>query len=353
MSQRADQTPRTPRKSGPDAFRLLSVLAVLGTHAAVYEGSVQWVASILSKWSVPYFFLVLGYFLGRKTDACRTSPAIERSILMFLVACIVMLPLGLVRDGPTAVWEYMVQNVYYSGTYFHLWYLNSLFMGLLVLRLMDVPSRRRFMPSLAITMLIASVVLSSYLNEDIRYLGRHLMSIPFLWIGTRLTRRVPSMSMSVALVLLGLAIESLERWVLHTYLGREMWHCPITLGTIAYAVGMFGISFNLPPSRPLQRLGELGARYSGCIYVTHLYALACIGLLGSLLHVRQTLIFRLLVIPAAMLLNLLGLRLLDRLSPRFIDGLLGQRAALLQAWRAMLRLPASAVRSVRALPSRS
>ena len=98
------------------------------------------IAPVLSKWSVPYFFLVLGYFLGKKIDTGRTTTVIERISIMFLVASVLLLPMAIARDGLTETWSSLMQSGLYNGSFFHLWYLNSLLWGLLVFRLLDRPT---------------------------------------------------------------------------------------------------------------------------------------------------------------------------------------------------------------------
>jgi surface polysaccharide O-acyltransferase-like enzyme len=343
---------RSPRKSGLDAFRLLCMLGVIGAHAELYEGPVHWTAAILTKWSVPFFFLVLGYFLGKKDSSTRTHPALERAFLMIVVASVLLLPLEIAKTGLYETWHYVVRHFYFTGAYFHLWYLNSLLMGLVAVRIMDIPALRPLRPWVAVFSLIAAIVFSSYLTDGTRIIGRQIMSLPFLYLGMLLSRRVPSMRDSIALVLLGIGIEILESWLLKGWLGRDFWTCPLSVGTVVYAVGMFGIAFNLPSSPLLTRLGRLGGRFGGCIYVTHPYALECVFALESLLPVPLPAGVRLLLIPATLLLNLAVLRAVDSLCPAFIDMLLGSRSALSRLSQAVLSYPLAAVRAVRAFPSR-
>ena len=204
------------------------------------------------------------------------------------------------------------------------------------------------MPGIALVCLLASIVLASYGPPETRDAGRHLMSYPFLWLGTQLSRRVPTLRQALALVLLGICLESVESWVLYTRLGRDFGHCPLVAGTVFYALGMFGIAFHLPESRPLRWFGRLGGRYSGGVYVMHLYALSIVGALAGLMHLKHSLGVRVVIIPAAMLLSLALLRAADRLSPLLIDGLLGSKAALAQGGRALLSLPWSVMRARRA-----
>ena len=348
---RDDSAIKKPRRSGVDAFRLLCALGVLAGHAAVFEGEPHVVWSLLSKWMVAYFFIVLGYFLGKKSGSYRTSHALTRIFLMYLVASVVMLPLSLVRVGVRETCTYVLEHFLTNGSYFHLWYLNSLIFGLLVVRLTDAGNRRAWLPIIAVVAMVTSLWLGSYATEDTRFFGRHLMSIPLLWIGMLLSRGVPSVRQSLALVILGLGIESIESWVLHVHFAKDVWRCPYLIGTLPLAVGMFGLAFRIPYSRVSAKLGELGARYAGSVYVTQIYFLGIANALADTEHIRQSLAFRVLEVPLIFLINLAALRLVDHVAPKSIDALLGDGSALRWSLRSLVSMPTNALRAARSFVS--
>jgi surface polysaccharide O-acyltransferase-like enzyme len=338
-----------PRKYGIDAFRLLCVLSVIGNHAGKFDANTHVFVSLLSRWSVPFFFLVLGYFLGKKTGANRTSSAIQRIFLMFLVASILMIPLNLVRIGPAETLLYVSEHFLINGTYFHLWYLDSLLMGLLVIRLTDRSHRRRLLPVVAVITLLVSLLFSSYWTRDTAFFGRYLMVVPFLWFGMLLSSRMPSMRQSIALTLLGISIKALEGWVQHTQFNRELWECPFLIGTVPFAVGMFGIAANLGNSPVVESLGRLGGRYAGGMYITHVYFMALIGWGAGAIQVNQSTEYRSLVVPLVFLVNLAALRLIDRVAPSAIDVLLGDKFAICRWAHSLIVIPRSALQTARAL----
>ena len=339
---------KKPRQYGIDAFRLLSALPVIAAHGGRFHMSTHMVVGVLSKWSVPYFFLVLGYFLARQSGEKRTSRALERIFLMFLMASLLLLPLDLYQLGPYKTATYLAQHFLFNGSYYHLWYLDSLLIGLLVIRISDGLGDARVLPVVAIIALVASIWIGSYSSPGAATIGRHLMATPFLWFGMLLSARTPSMRQSVALVLAGTAILCAEAWVQYIQLHREIWHCPILFGTLPFAVGVFGIAVNLPYSRALETIGRLGGRYTGCMYVTHMYWIVLVAWAAQTLGMDQLDTYRNWVVPLVFLLTLGALRVVDRFVPSAIDALLGDKTAIRALARSIVALPKSALQLARA-----
>jgi surface polysaccharide O-acyltransferase-like enzyme len=319
------------RSYGIDAFRLLSALPVIAAHGGRYElfnPMVHEVVSLLSKWSVPFFFLVLGYFLGKKNDRNRAMPAMLRIAVMFTVASIILLPLDFYKDGVQASILLISKNFLMSGTHFHLWFLSSLLMGLLVVRVADEYDVKNPLPICALGALFAAILFGTYWSPQTEHFGRHLIAIPFLWFGTLLSKRQLTMKQSVALLLLGFAVESLEAVVIHSRFHKEIGECPLLIGTIPFALGMFGVAANLKNTPLLVYFGRLGGRFTGCIYVTHVYFIAIVASVAASLEVQSSFIYCVLVVPIVFLVALSVLRLINYIAPSAIDVLLGDKDAI-------------------------
>jgi surface polysaccharide O-acyltransferase-like enzyme len=319
------------RSYGIDAFRLLSALPVIAAHGGRYElfnPTVHEVVSLLSKWSVPFFFLVLGYFLGKKSDRNRAVPAMLRIAVMFTVASIILLPLDFYKDGVQVSILLISKNFLMSGTHFHLWFLSSLLMGLMVVRVTDEYEVKNLLPVCALGALFAAILFGTYWSPQTAHFGRHLIAIPFLWFGTLLSKRQPTMKQSVALLLLGFAVESLEAVVIHSRFHKEIGECPLLIGTIPFALGMFGVAANLKNTALLVYFGRLGGRFTGCIYVTHVYFIAIVASIAASLEVQGSFIYCVLVVPIVFLVTLSVLRLINYIAPSAIDVLLGDKDAI-------------------------
>lgn len=142
-----------------DVFRLLAILAVIGIHAAPVrvDGAGEMASYFhvginqLSRFAVPFFFVISGYFWGAKirggADVVATSLKTARRIGVIFVAwsLIYLVPLNLDAfhsyglSGPLKAVYWRFENLLqdpvsliFNGTKFHLWFLPSLLCALIV-----------------------------------------------------------------------------------------------------------------------------------------------------------------------------------------------------------------------------
>lgn len=284
--------------------------------------------SLLSKWSVPFFFLVLGYFLGKKNGKNRATPPMLRIAVMFALASLLMIPLDLIEDGPAKTLQILSKMFLIYGTHFHLWFLSSLLMGLLVIRVTDEYEVKGLLRLCAITALLAAILFCTYSPPAFAHLGRHLTSIPFLWFGILLSKRPLSLRQSIALIVIGLAIQVAEVPVIHNVFGKVLSDCPLLIGTTPFALGVFGLASSLKNNPLIETLGRLGGRYTGCIYITHVYFIWLLSCGAKYFGIENDREFYLLLVPIIFALNLSTLVLINRAAPRVIDVFLGDKAAI-------------------------
>jgi hypothetical protein len=325
------------RAYGIDAFRLLTTLFVVTAHGGRFEHfpeTVHDAVAIAGKWAVPFFFVVLGFFTGRSTDKNRTIPQMIRIGVMFLLASLMMIPLDIAQEGVHGAITTVSTYFMICGGHFHLWFLSSLIMGLLVIRITDEMEISWLLPVLAVGALLVAVWLGTYWTGDSVNLGRHLISIPYLWFGTLLAKNRLSTRTSLYMIAGGIVLLIGETAVLYQ-LGRGPWEAPSFLGAVPFALGMFGVASNLPNTPFIERVGKLGMRFTGCIYVTHVYFIYLVDHLATAAGIRENLVYCALVIPIVLSLNLATLLCIDRYAPICIDVLLGDKAAIQRAGRAI------------------
>jgi hypothetical protein len=249
-----------------------------------------------------------------------------------------MIPLDLAQDGGYATVEAISTTFLVSGTHFHLWFLSSLILGLLVIRVTDEYEVPWLLPVCAIGALVVAVWLGTYWSFESRNFGRHLSSIFYLWMGLVLSKRGLGLKQSIALIVAGIGIEIVEASLLHAQ-GKVVWLSPTMLGTVPLALGIFGIASTLRNTPLLEKLGGLGVRFTGCIYVTHVYFIWIVDHAATALGVHDNVVYCALVVPTVFLMNLLTLMLIDRLAPICIDVLLGEKSAIQRLGRKFTVLP--------------
>lgn len=142
---------------GLDYFKLAAAFLVVAIHTSPlssFSDAADFVLTrILARLAVPFFFMVTGYFtLG---DRRPLRPALKKTLLLYLGAMLLYFPVNLYAGhfAGAGIGD-VLRLLVFDGTYFHLWYLPALIMGLGLIWLL-----RRKLPDqyiLALTLLLYS-----------------------------------------------------------------------------------------------------------------------------------------------------------------------------------------------------
>ena len=127
---------------GIDRFRIVAAFLIVGIHTyplvSISEDLNFGMIHVFARIAVPFFLMVTGYFvLSRKSIA----GFLKKTALLYAGATILYLPVSLYAgsyaDGNIVV--AVAKNIMFDGTFYHLWYLPALMIGVL---LIDALSRR-------------------------------------------------------------------------------------------------------------------------------------------------------------------------------------------------------------------
>jgi surface polysaccharide O-acyltransferase-like enzyme len=316
---------------GLDAFRLLAMLGVITLHTLPIDDSIGTLLRLCSDWGVPFFFLVSGYFLAGKSGVERTFASIAKTVVIFCVASVLLFPLTVFNYGLKGAFDNAVgQQVLLRGTYFHLWFLSSMIIGLLFIAVSDYYRLRFLLPVVAIMSIAAYLLLGNYYPGSERFLtiARQFCSIPLIWIGMQLSTFKMSRSTAVLLLCGGLVLQIAEALCIHKFLGKTGEDFVFLIGTIPCSVGVFGIAANLPDSPWVRSLAAKGSRYALGIYIIHPYFIFLARATATQLSIDNLFAFRYGLSLLVFALCLFTLVLLDLLAPRLIDLIAGERRAV-------------------------
>lgn len=129
--------------TGIDLFKLIFSFFVVFIHCHPRDDLVSFVvANGIGRLAVPFFFCAAGFFLAKKTLYApkelykkNQKSFLWRILKMYLIWSAVYLPLMLVAlrigsgfDWATCFKEYL-QGLFFTGSYYHLWYLPALCVG--------------------------------------------------------------------------------------------------------------------------------------------------------------------------------------------------------------------------------
>lgn len=93
------------RDAGIDGLKLLAALAVIAVHVGDYRplhDDVGDYIRLLSRWAVPFFFIISGYYMGSRTGAVLVeycASKVCRLFVMLFAASLFLLPLAFVKMG--------------------------------------------------------------------------------------------------------------------------------------------------------------------------------------------------------------------------------------------------------------
>ncbi|QDK77598.1 acyltransferase family protein [Spirosoma sp. KCTC 42546] len=261
------------RNASVDLSRFLGAFSVFIAHG-IYASKMP-VLVLMGRWSVPFFFMVSGYYF-HKSYSKHAGHAFTKTFKTLLSISLFangfyLLFMLLTVGSLTSLANHFTLIV---GTYFHLWFLTSLLLGYLVLWFFWVCKLESLLPYLSALVIVIIVVINPYhslvgINAHPIY-SRMLLSIPFLCIGFLIDKYRIEQSISKwacwLLIGMGISLQFIEM----NFLSRN-WQDSLTItlvgGTLLYAVGIFLLSLKLTiPSSILSRLGYM---YSQLLYLYH------------------------------------------------------------------------------------
>lgn len=289
-----------------DTFRILAVTAVIALHTTPFAVN-GWQTSGLfspavlinqfSRFAIPFFFVVSGYFWGAKVrtgaDLAQVSVAMAKRLLLVFCAwsLIYLLPYNIssiFRHGLPGPVEITYARLSFAarepfillveGTSVHLWFLTTLLTCLAISALLVAMNRVWILAGCSTLFYLVGVLAHAYVDTP---LGIHLplrntsydpfFGLIFFSSGYLLSGMAPHPSWlrkGAALVLLGYAVHFLELYFLNTYF-RTSWNQDYVFGTYFVGIGCALIALSRPRFLNLPYLSSAGRMTLG-IYSIHI-----------------------------------------------------------------------------------
>ncbi len=117
---------------GIEIFRVVAAFLVVAIHTsplATYSDTADFIFTrVIARVAVPFFFMVTGYFvLSKGTDVRRF---LKKTAIIYAASAALYLPVN-VYSGLIQEWTLLdlVQQVFFEGTFYHLWYLPAAILG--------------------------------------------------------------------------------------------------------------------------------------------------------------------------------------------------------------------------------
>lgn len=129
---------------GIDRFRLIAALLIVGIHtyplSSISEELNFGIVNILARIAVPFFLMITGYFilpqyLSQKGNKCKPLiNSIKKTGLLYAGATLLYLPISIYVGYYSTgnIFVTVAKNIVFDGTFYHLWYLPALIIGVLL-----------------------------------------------------------------------------------------------------------------------------------------------------------------------------------------------------------------------------
>lgn len=264
-----------------DAFRIIGALCVVALHSPL--GSLpNWLAlatRLGSRWAVPFFFLVSGYFIAQKMRSTKSATVAgpTNNLLSILVVANLIYCVFYALDNNPATNIKLTFVGLLVGQSGHLWFIGSSIFGLLILQYLASRYSDRIILLVAVGVALFILIgdgYSSVTSITIQYeVARYLTSVPFLLVGFLLARHEHllaylSPKICLAIIFFGLATEFAEAVALYKITGASPHNQELLIGTCLVALGLFCLSlvWVTPQENALSKAGKT---YSLLIYLYH------------------------------------------------------------------------------------
>ena len=117
---------------GIEIFRVVAAFLVVAIHTSpltVYSVTADFILTrVIARVAVPFFFMVTGYFVLSKGTGVRHF--LKKTAIIYAASAALYLPVN-VYAGHLQEWTLLdlVQQVFFEGTFYHLWYLPAAMLG--------------------------------------------------------------------------------------------------------------------------------------------------------------------------------------------------------------------------------
>lgn len=307
------------RRVGIDLFKVAAALLVVAIHTGpllTYGETADFMLTgVVGRLAVPFFFAAAGYLLFRKLTGVRRRDIATlwrysgKVALLYAIATLLFIPFNLYKGeyGAEMTIAAILQDVVWDGTFYHLWYLPALIVGIWIVYGLYAWLPARLLLPAALLLYVPGLLGDSYYGLAVRsealreaygfmwsifdYTRNGVFFAPiFLALGLRAALRAKeSRPTSACLVALsaGLPLLVLEALLLH----EAGWprHDSMYLGLVPAVYALLHLALRMKV-RIGARLGDRLAGLSLWVYILHPAAIVAVRMAAKLTGTEALLI---------------------------------------------------------------
>lgn len=268
------------RLPGIDALRIFGAVLVVGLHVGRFP---EWPVPAMEltmaagRWVVPFFFVVMGFFLGQRPNwAASALGSAGRLLQITLVCALLYALLHAVQLGPKAALERILsQDAIVRGVWGHLWFMHAALAGVLLAAARpDWCMARGAWWGIAAVILLASVIDSlcamGRVSWPTMFASRFLGGAAMVWLGIKLASvPVRTLARWWPVLLVGGALLLVAQGMAVRWKGGQAIELQLHVGAVLMGVGAMALGLWLPATPMMERLADWGRRYALGLYLLH------------------------------------------------------------------------------------
>ncbi|WAC75154.1 acyltransferase family protein [Roseateles sp. SL47] len=268
------------RLPGIDALRIFGAVLVVGLHVGLFP---EWpqtameVSRAFGRWVVPFFFVVMGFFIGQRTSIGATALLTAGRLMQITLVCTVLYGvLNLLQLGVRGGVERMISPEFFvRGAWGHLWFMHAALAGVLLAAARpDWWQPRAAWWGIGAVLLVCSALDSLFAMGKIdwptMFASRFLSGIALVWLGIKLasvSRRTLARQWPMLLGA-GLLMMLLQALAVR-FKGGAPTEMQLHVGAVLLGVAALALGLALPATPWMERLADWGRRYALGLYLLH------------------------------------------------------------------------------------
>lgn len=257
-----------------DKLKFIAAFFIIAVHIgyfADYNQTFGELFRVATRWALPFFFIVSGYFLG-KSSSFKLENRLNSILGIFIVSSIVYLPYVFIQNQDNFL-SILFSNNLIFGINYHLWYLSSLIIAFILVSFFVDTFNKKFtlLISLALMALLWISDIQKFLNiQNSFYFFRTLIGFPLVYIGYLTAKSEYKFKVVnlITIFIVSIFLMLAEVYLLSSYynlnsLERQF---PLFSFVAAYVLLLIGINYTSGSNK----LAEYGKSYALGIYLYHL-----------------------------------------------------------------------------------
>lgn len=268
------------RNNALDAAKLLACFFIIVVHVGNFPDMPQHFGELFrvsSRWALPFFFLASGYLMGSSTHE-DLGKKLNKLVSILFWSSILYIPIlyrMMQGDAWRIIGKVVSNDTLHGGTFFHLWFLNALILGVILTNYFIKNVSVKFSILVSTAILVAcwygDLVKSLHYEIYIFYALRTMIAFALVYLGhyfakSGILKKIPN-KISLATILFGVVFMVGEVYQLGVIYNADMVERQFPLFATPVCIALLSLCVNTNVRENI--ISNLGRDYSLGVYLLH------------------------------------------------------------------------------------